>query len=78
MLGDAAVTILIAASATAEWVPVLAWLWMDQQYRVAAAFAPVPLASVGPFAIYTAYGSRTERVKFLNPLAYGTARTRPL
>jgi chlorobactene glucosyltransferase len=63
------VTLLIAAIAMAAWIPVLAWLLVQHQYPVAAAFATVPwlllwgwygrgwasLAPLGlPIAIYAA------------------------
>jgi hypothetical protein len=40
LLGAAA--LLIAAVAMAAWIPVLVWLLIERQYRVAAAFAAVP------------------------------------
>lgn len=67
LMGAAA--LLIAAGAMAAWIPVLVWLLLEQQYRMAAGFAVVPwlllwgwfgrgarsLAVVGlPVAIYAA------------------------
>jgi chlorobactene glucosyltransferase len=36
------VTILTAALVMAAWIPVVAWLWMDHQYRAAVVFAALP------------------------------------
>lgn len=64
-----ATALLLAAVAMAAWIPVLVWLLVEQQYRMAAGFAVVPwlllwgwygrglrsLAAVGlPVAIYAA------------------------
>lgn len=53
-------TILIAAIAMAAWIPVDAWLWMERQYRVAAAFAALPW-----LLVWAWYGRRVGSIAAL-------------